>query len=70
MPPLFLLSFFLGGIMQIIKSFMRDQSGATAIEYSLIAAGIAAVIMTSVQILGDQTNSIFEMIRIKMKKVG
>lgn len=33
--------------MSAIKSFCRDQSGATAIEYSLIAALMAAAIITA-----------------------
>ena len=48
-----------------LKAFIKDQSGATAIEYALLAAGIAAVIITSVQILGDNTNSMFKLIHFK-----
>jgi len=32
--------------------FLRDESGATAIEYGLIAAGIAVVIITAVKLIG------------------
>ena len=35
-----------------IKRFIGDQSGATAIEYGLIAAGISVVIIAAVQALG------------------
>jgi pilus assembly protein Flp/PilA len=45
--------------MSILKSFVRDESGATAIEYGLIAAGIAVAIITVVQGLGTKLNSTF-----------
>ncbi len=41
------------------KDFLRDQSGATAIEYGLIAAGIAVAIIAVVQGLGSKLNSTF-----------
>ena len=40
--------------MAILKSFLRDESGATAIEYGLIAAGISVAIITVVQGLGTK----------------
>lgn len=43
----------------IISRFMRDESGATAIEYGLIAAGIAVVIITAVQTIGTNLNTTF-----------
>ena len=43
----------------IIKSFLKDESGATAIEYGLIAAGIAIAIITAVNGLGGKLNSNF-----------
>lgn len=38
--------------MAMIKTFLNDEAGATAIEYGLIAAGIAVVIVTAVGLLG------------------
>ncbi len=38
--------------MQLIKRFLSDDSGATAIEYALIAAGIALAIIVAVNTLG------------------
>jgi len=35
-----------------LKDFWRDERGTTAIEYALIATGIAAVIITAVNLLG------------------
>ena len=38
----------------------KDASGATAIEYALIAAGIAVAIIVSVAFLGDEVSNVFE----------
>jgi pilus assembly protein Flp/PilA len=45
--------------MSLIKSFLRDESGATAIEYGLIAAGISVAIIAVVQGLGTKLTSTF-----------
>jgi pilus assembly protein Flp/PilA len=45
--------------MCTIRKFLQDESGATAIEYGLIAAGIAVAIITVVQGLGTKLNSTF-----------
>lgn len=37
--------------------FLRDRSGATAIEYALVAGGIAVVIVAAVQLLGSNINT-------------
>ena len=37
--------------------FIQDESGATAIEYGLIAAGIAVAIIVAVQSLGSSLNT-------------
>lgn len=50
---------------KLINLFM-DEEGATAIEYGLIAALIAAGIVTATSALGDQVVSTFEFIRTKM----
>lgn len=41
------------------KRFLMNQSGATAIEYGLIAASIAVVIITAVQLLGTNLTTVF-----------
>ncbi len=38
----------------------KDASGATAIEYALIAAGIAVAIIVSVGLLGEEVSNVFE----------
>ena len=45
--------------MAILKSFLRDESGATAIEYGLIAAGISVAIITVVNGLGTKLSDTF-----------
>ena len=52
--------------MTILKSFLRDEFGATAIEYGLIAAGISVAIITVVQGLGTKLNTTFENISSKL----
>jgi pilus assembly protein Flp/PilA len=53
--------------MTILTSFARDESGATAIEYGLIAAGIAVAIITVVQGLGTKLSTTFENITTAIK---
>jgi pilus assembly protein Flp/PilA len=43
----------------VLARFMKDESGATAIEYGLIAAGIAVVIIAAVQTLGANLTTTF-----------
>ena len=43
-----------------LGGFARDESGATAIEYALIASGISVVIVTAVNTLGTTTNGLFQ----------
>ncbi len=45
--------------MSTIKRFVRDESGATAIEYGLIAAGISVAIVTIVQSVGTSVVGTF-----------
>jgi pilus assembly protein Flp/PilA len=42
-----------------IRNFINDESGATAIEYGLIAAGIAVVIIAAVGLLGTSLEGMF-----------
>jgi pilus assembly protein Flp/PilA len=41
----------------LVKRFLKDQSGATAIEYGLIAAGISVAIITVVKNVGGSLNT-------------
>jgi pilus assembly protein Flp/PilA len=47
--------------------FMKDDSGATAIEYGLIAAGISVAIIAIVNGLGTQLNTKFTSISSQLK---
>ncbi|BAT60032.1 Flp/Fap pilin component [Variibacter gotjawalensis] len=42
--------------MTIFKNFLRDESGATAIEYGLIAALISVVVITVLGTIGERIN--------------
>ncbi|MFC4519351.1 Flp family type IVb pilin [Cupriavidus pinatubonensis] len=46
----------------MLKQFIRDEEGVTAIEYGLIAALIAVVIIASVALVGSQLNITFSKI--------
>jgi pilus assembly protein Flp/PilA len=50
-----------------ITEFFADQSGATAIEYGLIAAGIALAIIAVVNGLGSNLNTQFNSINTSLK---
>jgi pilus assembly protein Flp/PilA len=45
----------------------KDESGATAIEYALIAAGISIVIVAAVNSIGTSLNSTFSSISTQLK---
>ncbi len=51
----------------LILTFFKDESGATAIEYGLIAAGIAIAIITAVQGVGSKLSSNFDSISTSLK---
>jgi pilus assembly protein Flp/PilA len=46
--------------MSFVTRFFKDESGATAIEYGLIAAAIAVVIITAVTTLGGNISATFD----------
>ncbi len=51
----------------LISKFFKDELGATAIEYGLIAAGIAIAIITAVQGVGTQLSTNFNNISTSLK---
>ena len=53
-----------------LKEFYRDKSGATAIEYGLIAAGIAVAIIGAVFALGDDIKGFFEDVSKQLSSKG
>jgi pilus assembly protein Flp/PilA len=54
-------------LKRVILKFMSDQSGATAIEYGLIAAGIALAIIAVVNGLGTNLNTVFSTVSTSLK---
>ena len=44
---------------KLLQRFVRDESGATAIEYGLIAAGISVVIISAVGSVGTKLTTVF-----------
>jgi pilus assembly protein Flp/PilA len=54
-------------LRKIFQKFWADQSGATAIEYGLIAAGISLAIIAAVNGLGSTLNANFTSINTSLK---
>jgi pilus assembly protein Flp/PilA len=54
-------------MQQLVSRFLSDQSGATAIEYCLIAAGLSIVIITAVNSIGTTLNTKFSSINTSLK---
>ena len=51
----------------LVTRFVKDESGATAIEYGLIAAGISLVIIAAVNGIGSNLNGKFTSINSSLK---
>lgn len=54
-------------MMSLISKFLSDESGATAIEYCLIAVGLSIVIITAVNGIGSTLNTNFSSINSSLK---
>jgi pilus assembly protein Flp/PilA len=52
---------------QLFSKFLSDQSGATAIEYCLIATGISIVIVVAVNGIGSSLNTTFTSVNSSLK---
>jgi pilus assembly protein Flp/PilA len=53
--------------MKKLMDFVKDEVGATAVEYSIMVAAIAAVIVTVVYAIGDKVNTAFTAANTNMK---
>ena len=53
--------------MSMLKRFLRDEAGATAIEYGLIAAGISVAIVAIVKGVGSDLNKTFVSVQNGLK---
>ena len=51
----------------VFSKFLFDESGATAIEYGLIAAGISIAIIVAVNGLGSNLNNVFSSVNSSLK---
>jgi pilus assembly protein Flp/PilA len=56
--------------MTKLNRFMKDESGVTAIEYGLIAAGIGVAIVGIVQIVGSDLVGIFDRVSSELQTTG
>jgi len=54
-------------VLRLISRFLSDESGATAIEYCLIAVGLSIVIITAVNGIGSTLNAKFSSINSSLK---
>lgn len=54
-------------MVRFFKNFVKNESGATAIEYGLIAAGISVAIATVVGTVGTDVTSIFTSVSTALK---
>jgi pilus assembly protein Flp/PilA len=54
----------------LAKRFVKDESGATAIEYGLIAAGISVAIIAVVNSLGSQLKTTFSNVSSQLATAG
>jgi pilus assembly protein Flp/PilA len=55
------------GMRRLIAEFLKDESGATAIEYCLIAAGLSIVIVIAVNGIGTSLNGTFASVNTSIK---
>jgi pilus assembly protein Flp/PilA len=62
-----MLAFVHMGSKMILRKFFKDESGATAIEYGLIAALIAVVIITAVTAVGTALSSTFSTVALSVR---
>jgi pilus assembly protein Flp/PilA len=54
-------------LQKLVRKFWNDENGATAIEYGLIAAGIALAIIAAVNGLGSNLNGVFTSVNSSLK---
>ena len=53
-----------------LKSFLTDEDGATAIEYGLIAALIAVVIIAAITVVGTELDTTFTAIQVALQNAN
>lgn len=55
---------------KFVTRFLKDESGATAIEYGLIAALVAVVLVTALTALGGQLSTTFNKVTTDLAAAG
>ncbi len=55
---------------KLVSRFLKDESGATAIEYGLIAALISVALITGATALGSKLNIMFNNLSVTMDEAG
>jgi len=53
--------------MKKLINFIKEEEGATAVEYGLMIALIAAVIIAAVELIGDHLKTTFEYVQGKLE---
>jgi pilus assembly protein Flp/PilA len=56
--------------MSTIRKFLKDESGATAIEYGLIAALVSVAIIAMLSLLGNNLNATFKTVADNLSTVA
>ena len=56
-------------MVQKLKNFFKDEEGATAVEYGIMVAAIAAVIIGMVIAVGTSTNTAFEAVNTELQQL-
>jgi pilus assembly protein Flp/PilA len=57
-------------MIQKIKNFLKDEEGATAVEYGIMVAAIAAVVITAAILLGQNVDGAFDNVNNAMETNG
>ena len=57
-------------MMNQVKAFMRDEEGATAVEYGVLVALIIAVVVGVIQAIGTKLNTAFTNVSTGLDKAG
>ena len=52
--------------MKLLKRLFREEEGATAVEYGIMVALIAVVIIVAVQTIGNNLNDVFELVASRL----
>lgn len=48
--------------IRLFQRFLTDQSGATAVEYGVLIAGIALILVTAIYSIGSKINGVFGLV--------